>query len=230
MMGRGNRSTRPSRLSVEPSTPKSNEFQFVYSPATSISSCMSSEVDTRCTSQVDPLFYSVVNHLQTPLCPLISSTTGLQHPEFPGTILAYHLLTSRQLDDLARHYHQIYPPVAATSYYPITIPPWVGASDESDVNLDTKRRRFGRFIGLRGCESPVQCDYNFDDDRMDTDPDVAIPCDPLPLPQCEPQQAAPPAEETEAEMLARMDREWQECLLHARQDSDAALRLKMNGF
>lgn len=100
------------------------------------------------------------------------------------------------------------------------------------MNLDTKRRRFGRFIGLRGCESPVEIAHaESDDDSMDTSPDVVIPCEPLsmPQPQSQPQPAAP-TEETEAEMLARMERDWQECLLRARHDSDASMRLKMNGF
>ncbi|KAI9044557.1 uncharacterized protein KD926_000468 [Aspergillus affinis] len=230
---KGNRSTPPRRLSVDPPTPKPTGVQYVCSPATSTSNCTTAwPVDSGFPSQINPVFYSVVNHLQTPLCPLVSSTTGLQHPGFPCTILAYHLLTSPQLDDLARHYHQVYPPVAATSYYPVTIPPWVGTSDESGVDLDTKRRRFGRFIGLHGCESPVEDsfdeDYIYDDDEMDTSPDYIIPSGPPP-PQPPAQPAAPP-EETEAEMLARMDREWQECLLYAREDSDAAMRLKMNGY
>lgn len=230
MTGKRDRSPSPPRLSADSSTPRSTDVQYVYSPS---SSCTPSPVDSRFASQIDPVFYSVMKHLQTPLCPLISSTTGLQHPEFPCTILAYHLLTSRQLDDLARHYHQVHPPVAATSYYPVTIPPWVGTSEEGDTNLDTKRRRFGRFIGLRGCESPVEETHpiNHDDDVMDTSPDVVIPCGSPPVSASQaPPQPAPPVEETEAEMLARMDREWQECLLHARQDSDASMRLKMNGF
>lgn len=39
------------------------------------------------------------------------------------------------------------------------IPAWVaqvdGQMQPGRVDLETKRRRFGRFIGLRGCESPV---------------------------------------------------------------------------
>lgn len=85
--------------------------------------------------------------------------TGLQHTDFPRTLLSFHLLTSAQLDELARHYHQVWPPVPATFYYPMRIPAWVaqvdGQMQPGRVDLETKRRRFGRFIGLRGCESPV---------------------------------------------------------------------------
>lgn len=41
-------------------------------------------------------------------------------------------------------------------------PPSLSSSEEqnsqlsNNLTLDTKRRRFGRFIGLRGCESPVE--------------------------------------------------------------------------
>jgi hypothetical protein len=35
--------------------------------------------------------------------------------------------------------------------YPAWIPPYTGEG----VELGTKRRRWGRFIGLRGCESPT---------------------------------------------------------------------------
>ncbi|KAE8151052.1 hypothetical protein BDV25DRAFT_153281 [Aspergillus avenaceus] len=103
-----------------------------------------------------PDFIPTLQRLQTRLYPLVSSTTGLSHPEFPTSLLAYNLLTSRQLDDLAIHYHQVWPPVAATSYYPVVISPWVGAACERDVDLETKRRRFGHFIGMQRCESPTE--------------------------------------------------------------------------
>ncbi|PYH94798.1 hypothetical protein BO71DRAFT_303386, partial [Aspergillus ellipticus CBS 707.79] len=102
-----------------------------------------------------PNFHPTLTHLQTKLYPLVSTTTGLPHPDFPASLLNFHLLTSAQLDNLATHFHQVSPPSHATSLYPITIPPWVGA-DAVEVDLVTKRRRFGRFIGLRGCESPLK--------------------------------------------------------------------------
>ncbi|EHY54293.1 hypothetical protein HRR83_008129 [Exophiala dermatitidis] len=122
-----------------------------------------------------------VKHLRAPLVPLISVSSGLAHPVFPTTLLQYHLLTHEQLDDLARWYHQVDPPVDETFMYPAWIPAWTSLDSESadangnailsgpdsdaennnttttvsGVDLETKRRRFGRFIGLRGCDSPT---------------------------------------------------------------------------
>jgi hypothetical protein len=95
--------------------------------------------------------------------PLISVTTGLPHPQFPRSLLQYHLLTHEQLDSLARWYHQVAPASRESWMYPAWIPPYTGASGPEeeenggfeDVELATKRRRWGRFIGLRGCESPT---------------------------------------------------------------------------
>ena len=61
--------------------------------------------------------HHVLEHLQEPLCPLVSSSTGQVHPQFPRTLVAYHLLTLQQLDDLARHYHQMLPPTVETGHY-----------------------------------------------------------------------------------------------------------------
>ncbi|KIW18319.1 hypothetical protein PV08_02607 [Exophiala spinifera] len=121
-----------------------------------------------------------VQHLRAPLVPLISVSTGLPHPSFPTNLLQYHLLTHDQLDSLARWYHQVTPAVDETFMYPGWIPAWTSLDEEDGsgasvrnnvvldnvagegegvreggVDLETKRRRFGRFIGLRGCESPV---------------------------------------------------------------------------
>ena len=54
-----------------------------------------------------------------------------------------------------------------TWLYPTCIPAWTSlhpataryrnsdGAGVADVDLETKRRRWGRFIGLRGCESPT---------------------------------------------------------------------------
>lgn len=34
--------------------------------------------------------------------------------------------------------------------------PWIGTPGGENVDLETRRRRFGKFIGLQGCESPVR--------------------------------------------------------------------------
>ncbi|KAI1615036.1 hypothetical protein EDD37DRAFT_630115 [Exophiala viscosa] len=112
-----------------------------------------------------------LQHLRAPLVPLISVSNGLPHPQFPTTLLQYHLLTHDQLDSLARWYHQVDPPLDETFMYPAWIPAWTSlhpsheyrnvvldndsTPSSHNVDLETKRRRFGRFIGLRGCESPT---------------------------------------------------------------------------
>ena len=96
------------------------------------------------------LFRRHISHLSSPLRPLLSLTTGLPHPSFPKTILNYHILTSEQLDELAHFYHQRTPSALSFQYPAPVIARWA-----RDADINDKRRRFGRFLGLRGCESPV---------------------------------------------------------------------------
>ena len=44
-----------------------------------------------------------------------------------------------------------------TGQYPVSVPAWVDREgrEVNGVGLETKRRRWGRFLGLRGCESPT---------------------------------------------------------------------------
>lgn len=142
------------RIAMDPSTPESPTCSHSYLPLATSLQPPAGPMREKC-SEFHPSFMHVLDHLRTPLRPLISVTTKLPHPDFPATLLAYHLLTSAQLDSLARHYHQVWPPAPDTARYPTTIPAWVGAPNEHDVDLWTKRRRFGRFIGLRGCETPA---------------------------------------------------------------------------
>ncbi|KAF7595832.1 hypothetical protein BBP40_004644 [Aspergillus hancockii] len=146
----------PSQAIIDSSNPVSSECQVSCSSThSSVASTTTLEADER-SKRFHSCFLLTLNHLRTRLYPLVSSTTALPHPEFPPTLLAYHLLTSRQLDTLAIHYHQVWPPVPATDSYPVVIPPWIGTENEKDLDLETKRRRFGRFIGLQRCESPVE--------------------------------------------------------------------------
>lgn len=119
-----------------------------------ISSCPSSP---RTQQRIQQYLYCI-EHLRAPLVPLISVTNGLPHPAFPTSLLQYHLLTHEQLDSLAKWYHQVTPPIEETFMYPAWVPAWTGLNDSAanagTVDLETKRRRWGRFIGLRGCESP----------------------------------------------------------------------------
>lgn len=129
---------------------------------------------------------TTVAHLSSTLQPLISVRTGREHPEFPRSLLQYHLLTHDQLDRLAQHYHQTLNGGRERWDYPCPIgwgKVWCGPVRSESlhdsslvekkhlVDLATKRRRWGRFIGLRGCESPVNestdSDANANGDKSD---------------------------------------------------------------
>ncbi|GAW22949.1 hypothetical protein ANO14919_124960 [Xylariales sp. No.14919] len=94
-------------------------------------------------------FKQKLQQMALPLAPLVQLTTGDIHPAFPGTLLNFWLLTDAQLEELAHFYHQR-TPCRYTFHYPCPIN-W-----SSDMPLEEKRRKIGRFIGLRGCESPIR--------------------------------------------------------------------------
>ncbi|KAI3328419.1 hypothetical protein F4824DRAFT_412412 [Ustulina deusta] len=96
----------------------------------------------------DAAFKQKLEQMALPLAPLVQLTTGDVHPAFPQTLLNFWLLTDAQLEELAHFYHQR-TPCRYTFHYPCPIN-W-----SSDVSLEEKRRKIGRFIGLRGCESPI---------------------------------------------------------------------------
>lgn len=109
-----------------------------------------------------------VAHLSRPLVPLVSVRDGRSHPAFPTSILQYQLLTHEQLDGLARWYHQTGDAGEERWLYPKPISPgkaWIGEEETTDtvVDLQTKRRRWGRFIGLRGCETPEGDDESIEE-------------------------------------------------------------------
>lgn len=231
-MPENQRSNRPSppRITINPSTPHnsglfsatplSSSMEISSTPLSAASTLFSPGTSQHRTQRHDPhhnslntpaapnSLYRTLSHLLIPLHPLVSSVTGTQHPDFPHNLLAFHLLTNSQLDRLARHYHQVWPPVQETFWYPIWVKGWVSSSpsvlqaaeDTSLVDLATKRRRFGRFIGLRGCESPVQ-DYG---QGVNTNRSM----------------------ENSSEMLARMEKEWQEALHRAANEDLGAWREK----
>ncbi|KAH8815107.1 hypothetical protein F5884DRAFT_164413 [Xylogone sp. PMI_703] len=97
----------------------------------------------------NPHFTAKISQLAYRLAPLVRVTTGTVHPSFPATVLNYHLLTESQLDELAEFYHQK-TRCRYTSQYPCPVE-W-----GSDLTLTDKRRKFGRFIGLRGCDTPLR--------------------------------------------------------------------------
>lgn len=89
-----------------------------------------------------------IEQMALPLAPLVQLTTGFVHPAFPKTVLNFWLLTDEQLEALAQFYHQK-TPGPWTAQYPCPIT-W-----NSNLPLEEKRRKMGKFIGLRGCESPI---------------------------------------------------------------------------
>jgi hypothetical protein len=100
-------------------------------------------------TQNNPALKAKITTMALPLAPLVQLTTGEVHPAFPLTLLNFWLLNSEQLDELAHFYHQRTPSIWSAHYpCPVT---WGG-----NPTLEEKRRKIGRFIGLRGCESPIK--------------------------------------------------------------------------
>ncbi|KAJ5124572.1 uncharacterized protein N7515_008397 [Penicillium bovifimosum] len=151
-----------------------------------------------------PQFIPLLLHLSARLRPLVNVVTGRTHPDFPQTMLAYNLLTMEQCDGLARHFHQVWPPVPASFHYPVYITPWIGTPEEETTDLPTRLRRLGRFFGLRGCESPIAegfGDMDFDYESVDYE---NTECEEIPNMSTE-----------EAELLRQMEVEWQQALQRA---------------
>ena len=97
---------------------------------------------------LNPAFSAKLAQMSLRLAPLVQLTTGQIHPSFPRSLLAFWLLTDAELDSLARFYHQR-TPCQWTAHYPcpVTWPQGMG--------IEEKRRKLGKFIGLRGCDTPV---------------------------------------------------------------------------
>ncbi|QKX54134.1 uncharacterized protein TRUGW13939_01218 [Talaromyces rugulosus] len=160
---------------------------------------------------VSPQFKPTIEHFSKKLAVLVSVTSGEAHPDAPQSILAFHLLTNQQLDDIARHYHQVWPPMPESFEYPKMIPAWIGTESEDTTDIATKRRRIGRFIGMRGCESPVESSFGLsvhateDSGTLDADQD-----------EC-------------PGLAQRLEREWQEAMLRARMEGSSDLILPPKG-
>lgn len=96
-----------------------------------------------------PVFALKIQGLRRRIHPLLEFRTGYIHPEFPRTMLHYHLLTEKQLDSLAEFYSQ-----AVRNEYSDSYPRPIDWMNEAFVRMDdeervsTKRRLVGQFIGV----------------------------------------------------------------------------------
>ena len=84
---------------------------------------------------------------------------GPPHSSYPKMALHFWLLTEDQLDSIAHYYHQS-TPNEYTNRYP-TAMGWDKAFFARLVNnpakrVEIKRRKFGKFIGIKGCETPTE--------------------------------------------------------------------------
>ncbi|KAF2224028.1 hypothetical protein BDZ85DRAFT_184146, partial [Elsinoe ampelina] len=98
-----------------------------------------------------------ISRLRLPLAPLLPMPSGPPHPDFPLTLLAYHLLTEDQLDRLAHYYHQSTPGVYTNEYpAPVLWPRRRSSASllDDDERIAIKRRKIGKFIGLVGMQTP----------------------------------------------------------------------------
>lgn len=95
-----------------------------------------------------PALRNKLRDMSIKLSPLVQITSGQIHPAFPKQILQFWLLTDAQLDDMAHFYHQR-SPNEWSRQYPCPVN-W-GAN----LSLEDKRRKIGKFIGLRGCDTPA---------------------------------------------------------------------------
>ncbi|KAI9701655.1 MAG: hypothetical protein M1820_006426 [Bogoriella megaspora] len=111
----------------------------------------------------NPAMAQKIESLRLTLAPIVPLPTGPSHPEFPKTLLNFWLLTEGQLDSLAHYYHQSTPCVW-TNQYPANMN-WDVSFFNRTANsgqmsekqrIAIKRRKFGKFIGMNGCETPVE--------------------------------------------------------------------------
>ncbi|KAI0125952.1 hypothetical protein BJ170DRAFT_455285 [Xylariales sp. AK1849] len=141
-------STQPTCYTSTPAFPASSSSSSVLSPAPP--AAFSAHRTAR-QARTNPAFADKLQQMALPLAPLVQLTTGLTHPSFPSTLLNFWLLTEAELESLAHFYHQR-TPCRWTAHYPCPVL-W-----DSRTGLEEKRRKIGRFIGLRGCDTPAGTD------------------------------------------------------------------------
>ncbi|KAH8885172.1 hypothetical protein GQ53DRAFT_660264 [Thozetella sp. PMI_491] len=111
-------------------------------------SCRLSRVGARRAAR-NPALHQKLRQMALPLAPLVQVTSGEVHQAFPRNLLSFWLLTDEQLDSLAVFYHQR-DPSNWTLQYPCPIV-W-----RPGMTVEEKRRKLGKFIGLRGCDTPIE--------------------------------------------------------------------------
>ena len=117
----------------------------------------------------NPALASKIATLRLKIAPIICMVSGEPHPAYPNTMLEFWLLTEAQLDMMAHYYSQS-TPSKYTYMYPRTMgwdKGFLSGSREDQATADgryqlstagriaIKRRKFARFIGMRGCETPA---------------------------------------------------------------------------
>jgi hypothetical protein len=113
--------------------------------------------------KTNPAFKKKIEKLKLTLAPLVPLPNGPPHSSYPKTVLHFWLLTEEQLDKLAHYYHQS-TPCQYTNEYPANMN-WdtsffvrasrIGRLSE-ERRIAIKRRKLGKFIGLVGCETPLE--------------------------------------------------------------------------
>ena len=112
----------------------------------------------------NPALAKKIQSLQLKIAPMVPMPDGGRpHSSYPKTILHFWLLTEAQLDSIAHYYHQS-TPGAYTNSYPATMN-WdsaffarLAATERlsSEQRIAMKRRKLGKFIGLRNCDTPIE--------------------------------------------------------------------------
>ncbi|RKU46037.1 hypothetical protein DL546_000170 [Coniochaeta pulveracea] len=91
---------------------------------------------------LDPQLKELFTLMARPLAPLVQVGTGVVHPDFPTSVLTYHLMTEAQLDSVAEFYHQTDHQSKYWLRYPCPVY-W-----RKDMSVDEKREKMGHFIGI----------------------------------------------------------------------------------
>jgi len=132
-----------------------------------------------------PALQTKIAHMKLKLAPIYPLPAGPPHSSFPSTLLQYWLLTEQEIDSMAAYYHQT-SPNPWTCQYPANMrwdSHFLAKSDPlamskkeithlltDEERLGVKRRMLGKFIGLRGWDTPtaeVKRKLRFLEDRLE---------------------------------------------------------------